>query len=105
VHAQKKQRLTFVVSIRPSVRRGAGGTIPVDAQLAAIAQIEHDVKEVNECFRDLSALVQEQGESLNAIENNVCAAAPASFVSYLFIFCLFLICTFLEVTHMHMHIS
>ncbi len=52
--------------------------VAVDTDLALlqereerIRQLESDILDVNEIFRDLGALVHEQGETIDTIENNV----------------------------------
>ena len=52
--------------------------IAIDSDLALmqereqqIRQLESDILDINEIFRDLGTLVHEQGEQIDSIENNV----------------------------------
>lgn len=46
----------------------------IEQRHQAIQQIEVDIQEISEMFKDLHALVQEQGESLDVIETNIVSA-------------------------------
>jgi syntaxin 7 len=46
----------------------------VEEREDAIVDIAHAISEVNETFRDLAAIVEEQGKNIDTIDNNTTAA-------------------------------